>query len=73
MNNAFTFVLLLVAIVMVAKVVRSYIERKKFTASPDEEIEETAAKIDALEERIRVLERIITENRYDLKKEIDSL
>jgi hypothetical protein len=31
------------------------------------------AKIDQLEERIRVLERIVTENRYDLKKEIESL
>jgi hypothetical protein len=39
----------------------------------NEELEETLAKIEILEERIQVLERIITENRFDLKKEIDSL
>ena len=31
------------------------------------------AKIDALEERIRVLERIVTEHNIDLKQQIDSL
>jgi len=39
----------------------------------NEELEDTLAKIELLEERIQVLERIITENRFDLKKEIDSL
>lgn len=73
MNNVFTFVLLLVAIVMVAKIIQSYIERKQEKDASGENIEETLARIDVLEERIRVLERIITENRYDLKREIDSL
>jgi hypothetical protein len=73
MNNVFTFVLLLVAIVSVAKIIQSYIERKQEKDTSGENIEETLARIDALEERIRVLERIITENRYDLKREIDSL
>ena len=39
--------------------------------NPD--IDETLEKIEYLEERIRVLERIITENKYDLKREIDKL
>jgi hypothetical protein len=39
----------------------------------NEELEDTLAKIELLEERIQVLERIITENRFDLKNEIDSL
>lgn len=73
MNNVFTFVLLLVAIVSFAKIIQSYIERKQEKDTSGEDIEETLARIDALEERIRVLERIITENRYDLKREIDSL
>lgn len=73
MNNVFTFVLLLVAIVSFAKIVQSYIERKQEKDTSGEDIEGTLARIDALEERIRVLERIITENRYDLKREIDSL
>lgn len=73
MNNVFTFVLLLVAIVMFAKIIQSYIERRQEKDASGEDIEETLARIDVLEERIRVLERIITENRYDLKREIDSL
>jgi hypothetical protein len=73
MNNVFTFVLLLVAIVSCAKIIQSYLERRQEKSAPDEEVEATLARIDALEERIRVLERILTENRYDLKREIDSL
>lgn len=74
MNNVFTFVLALVAIVMVARIVQSYLERKQEKKGDSEgEIEETLARIDTLEERVRVLERIITENRYDLKRQIDSL
>ncbi len=73
MNSSLVFVLLLVAIVMCARIVQTYIEQRKKQPEADEELEETLAKIDLLEERIRVLERIITENRFDLKEEIDSL
>ena len=73
MNSTLVFVLLLVAMVMCANVVQTYIKQRKKEPETDEELEETLAKIDLLEERIRVLERIITENRFDLKKEIDDL
>jgi hypothetical protein len=39
----------------------------------DPELEESLAKIDRLEERIRVLERIVTESKTDLGREIDNL
>ena len=35
--------------------------------------EEALAHIDQLEERIKVLERIVTENKFDLGREIDRL
>ena len=73
MNSTLVFVQLLVAMVMCANVVQTYIKQRKKEPETDEELEETLAKIDLLEERIRVLERIITENRFDLKKEIDDL
>lgn len=73
MNNVFTFVLLLVAIVTFARIVQTYIERKQPKGAADQDLENTLSRIDALEERVRVLERIVTENRYDLKKEIDRL
>ena len=73
MNSTLVFVLLLVGMVMLCNVVTTYLKQRKKLPDEIQELEETVAKIDTLEERIRVLERIITENRFDLKKEIDSL
>ncbi len=73
MNSSLVFVLLLVGIVMFAGVIRTYLIQRNKEPENNNELEETLAKIDLLEERIRVLERIITENRFDLKQEIDSL
>ena len=73
MNNTFTFVLCIIFIVLAFQLARTWLENKNNKQPIDEELQDTLAKIDVLEERIRVLERIVTENRYDLKKEIDSL
>ncbi len=73
MNSSLVFVLLLIGIVMTANVVTTYLKTRKQGPDNGQELEDTLAKIDRLEERIQVLERIITENRYDLGKEIDSL
>ena len=73
MNGSLVFVLLLVTIVMVAQIVRTWIEKKDQSPNGQEELEDTLRQIEHLEERVRVLEGIITENRFDLKKEIDSL
>lgn len=73
MNGNFIFVLLIIAIVMASQVAKAYIKQRGKKPEVDPELEETLAKIDVLEERIQVLERIITESKYDLKKEIDNL
>ena len=73
MNNTLFFVVCIVAIVMVANVVQAYLKHRYKKPEVDTELEDTLAKIDVLEERIQVLERIITEHRFDLKKEIDQL
>ncbi len=73
MNNTLSFVVCIVAIVMIANVVQAYFKHRYKKPEVDAELEETLAKIDVLEERIQVLERIITEHRFDLKKEIDQL
>lgn len=72
MNGTLAFVLLLVTVVMCANVITTYLKQKNKQGDP-KELDDTLAKIDQLEDRIRVLERIITENRFDLKNEIDSL
>ncbi len=73
MNNNLGFVLCIVAIVMCANVIQTYIKRRDSKPEVGTELEETLAKVDVLEERIRVLERIVTDNRIDLKQEIDDL
>lgn len=73
MNSTFVFVITIVAIVMCANIIQTWLKRQKRTPEKDQELEETLSKIDRLEERIQVLERIITENRFDLRNEIDSL
>jgi hypothetical protein len=73
MNSTLVFILILVTIVMCAEIVKTWLKREKDKPTQDEDLAETLAKIDVLEERIQVLERIITEKRFDLKTEIDSL
>lgn len=68
----------IVFIVMIAcftGVVMHYITHKYKKKEPEESIalDETLAQLEAIEERVRVLERIITENKFDLKREIDRL
>ena len=73
MSNSYSFVLCIIAIVMFAGVLRTYLKHRYKKPEVDTDLEEALANIDVLEERIRVLERIVTENRFDLKKEIDQL
>ncbi len=73
MNGSFVLVIWIVTVVMIASVIRTWIKQKNVKPEENEEVRETIAKIDQLEERIKVLERIITENRFDLKSEIDRL
>jgi len=73
MNSTFVFVIIIVAMAMCANIIQTWLKRKKRTPENNQELEDTLGKIDRLEERIQVLERIITENRFDLRKEIDSL
>ncbi|HET6629464.1 MAG TPA: hypothetical protein VFG91_06795 [Woeseiaceae bacterium] len=71
--NVFTFVIVLVTVVLCARLIQVYLENRKDGSDSAGELEQTVAKMDAMEERIQVLERIITESRFDLKKQIDNL
>lgn len=71
--NVFTFVFLVVTVSLVAGVVKTYLEQRNSRQDLGEDIEQTLARIDVLEERVRVLERIVTEKPVGLKEKIDSL
>ena len=72
--NTFVFILCVVAIVMgadtIQKVYKVRASKQEKDVSTDEE---ASAKLDQLEERIRVLERIVTESKHDLSREIRNL
>jgi len=72
MNTLF-YIVCIVAIVFTADTIQKYLKVKNKKNESDPELEETLAQIERLEERIRVLERIVTESRFDLGREIDKL
>ncbi len=67
------YVVCIVAIVFTADTIQKYLKMKNSEKVSDTELEETLAHIERLEERIRVLERIVTEDKVDLRQEIDKL
>lgn len=73
MNSTFFFIVCIVAIVFTADTIQKYLKMKNTRPETEPEVEEMLAEIERLEERIRVLERIVTEDRHDLRREIDSL
>ncbi len=73
MNTMF-YVVCIVVVVFAADSYQKYLKmQQQKKQEHDPELEESLAKIDMLEERIRVLERIVTENKRDIGREIDSL
>ncbi|MFP5330552.1 MAG: hypothetical protein ACLGHC_10525 [Alphaproteobacteria bacterium] len=75
--NPFEMVVLIVAIVMIASVVRArYAHRGEGAEIPPEERAETLRlreEVKELKERIKVLERITVEKENSLAKQIDDL
>ena len=72
MSNFF-YIVCIVAIVFAADTYNKYLKTQKVREQRDPDLDESLAKIEKLEERIRVLERIVTENKFDLSQEIDNL
>jgi len=74
MNGSYIFVLLIIGMSLGYGLLKNWMNsRPQGPALPDAETENMLARVDALEERIRVLERIVTEKNHDLKDQIDSL
>ena len=73
MSGSHVFVLLIIIIVFSFGLIKAWMANRDENRVDSEEADEMLAKIDSLEERIRVLERIITESKIDLKQEIDNL
>lgn len=68
-----THIVVIVIVVMGFSALQSWIKHRKQTVEEHGDVSDMLDKIDILEERIRVLERIVTERNVDLKQQIDDL
>lgn len=67
------YVVCIVAIVMTAETIQKIHKSRLEKQKGDEKTDEELARLEQLEERIRVLERIVTEDKHDLRQEINRL
>jgi cell division protein FtsB len=67
------YVVCIIGIVLAANTVQQYLKLRHRKEENSKVAEETQAQIDQLEERIKVLERIVTEHKFDLRQEINRL
>lgn len=68
-----THIVLIVMVVMGFTALQSWLKYRNNAIASSGEAEDMSARIDLLEERIRVLERIVTERNIDLRQRIDEL
>ena len=71
--QVFEMVVIIVAIYFIYKVISDLSKHKSVHKSDVSEIDERLKKLEAMEERVRVLEKIVTDKNYDLQDKIDSL
>ncbi len=75
--NMWVAIVLIVAIVFCAdtcnKMTKARVKKKTNKTTDIAELADSLARIEELEERIQVLERIVTENKFDLRSEINKL
>ena len=77
--NMWFAIVLIVAVVMIAETIQK-VAKAKATAQAeaqkgvsDEDAATMLQRFEELEERVRVLERIVTEDKHDLRREISNL
>jgi hypothetical protein len=71
--NPFEFVIAIVAIVFIYKLVSLRIQQRNAHRTPDADQIAWQQRLDQMEERVKVLERIVTDDKYDLKRQIEEL
>lgn len=71
--NPFEFAFAIVALVLIGNLVKIVV-RQRHVRRPDDNVNaELSQRLRQLEERVRVLERIVTDERFDLKQQFKDL
>ena len=75
--NAFEFVIVIVIVSFIYKLLTAFLRSREYRRSNDESANESTAamqhRLEQLEERVRVLERIVTDDRFELKQQFKDL
>jgi hypothetical protein len=72
--HPFEFALAMVAIILIFKLIRTAIVHKNARPRRDNGVNaELLERLNQVEERVRVLERIVTDERYELKQQFKDL
>jgi hypothetical protein len=71
--DRYTFVIIIVGLSIAYSLLNNYFKFKSKSDQSMKELDSRIQKIEDLEKRIQVLEKIVTDNKYDLKREIDDL
>lgn len=71
--NMWVAIVSIVAIVFCADTITKLTKNRGKIKAVDEELDAALKQVEALEERVKVLERIVTENKFDLRSEINKL
>ena len=72
--NPFEFALAIIALAFLYKLVKTVVLQKNTGVRRDDTADaDLLARLQQVEERVRVLERIVTDERYDLKQQFKDL
>lgn len=71
--NPFEFVLILVAIFAIAGLIKHRDRQKSLGRNAAPDLDAKLRRVDDLERRIQVLEKIVTDRSYDLKRQFEDL
>jgi len=75
--NAFEFVIVIVILGFVYRLLLAWMRNREFRRNDESTSSNAAAqmqqRLEQLEERVRVLERIVTDDRYELKQQFKDL
>lgn len=71
--NPFEFVLILVFIITVASLIKHRDKQKTVAHKATPDLDAKLRRIDDLEHRVQVLEKIVTDRNYDLKRQFEDL
>ncbi len=71
--NLWEFITVVAIAGMLTGVIQSWLKSKQGTASSEKETIQHQQSLAALEERVKVLEAIVTDSKYDLKREFENL